>query len=354
MRSRPLVVEGKPVTHALVCITAFASNNARRVAILREVLSTVAEWQLRTHTVAITQDKELLLSSLGEDAAGALLQQIEETRPREKHMLAWAHRSVIERARRSKTYQLFLYLEDDIKLSWAALQAWALDEALLQRAFGRGLLHRGFFRFEQCGKGLLSAPTICCFDPDACSFSRAAGSALLSRGIERWQCKVSVRGRRFVGLPNPYHASWVMGPAQLERFVHSAHWHTSTGRVPGGVREAAAAGDAYLSIASARNRSELSDCSTTSLVPYTLSNESGAIPRLDHAAGVQHLGQNYGAKLHGNVVSVDDCIRGGVGRLVAPLEVGSWRTGIECALLLAVVAAVCYVVGMRRRSRYPV
>ena len=125
----------------------------------------------------------------------------------------------------------------------------------------------------------------------------------------------------------------------------------SVGRRVAPPLQAAAAGDAYLSIASARNRSELSDCSTTSLVPYTLSNESGAIPRLDHAAGVQHLGQNYGAKLHGNVVSVDDCIRGGVGRLVAPLEVGSWRTGIECALLLA---AVCYVVGMRRRSCYPV
>ena len=41
-------------------------------------------------------------------------------------------------------YTLFVYMEDDLELTWAALQAWALDESLLA-PLG---YHRGFVRTE--------------------------------------------------------------------------------------------------------------------------------------------------------------------------------------------------------------
>ncbi|CAL5224022.1 g6642 [Coccomyxa viridis] len=48
------------------------------------------------------------------------------------YMLAWAHRDVIKTAwmegEDGERYSLFLYMEDDLLLTWRALHAWAEDE----------------------------------------------------------------------------------------------------------------------------------------------------------------------------------------------------------------------------------
>lgn len=160
-RHAPLLVDGRIARAALVCMASFALLDERRASALRESVLTIRTWKMSTHVVGITQNASLLrwqLDTVDMDDV------VEVREVRDPLQLPWEHRRVIDQLvpraasettasqKRARRFDLFVYLEDDVLLSWRTVQAWAADEALLAQASG-GLFHRGLYRYELCGWG---------------------------------------------------------------------------------------------------------------------------------------------------------------------------------------------------------
>ena len=324
-RDAPLVVEGRGVTSALVCINAFATYSSERAANLREVILTVKSWQIKhIRMVVSTQDEKALRWQIGDDAEWVEIYAVPDAElraangpaPDDDHgvMLAWTHRHIITEKLKVHKFGLVVYLENDMKMSWNALRAWAADEEMLRAAASLDtagtVLQRGFWRYELCAHNgdkdvHVRAPSKCM--AEHCDFGKhvIAGSSAAERW-EQWPCKFNVSGRMFVGLDVPYPAAWVMGPLRLQAFMESSHWLPDNGtrhqcrpgeishglkvncNIAWGIMESAAVGDSFLNSMPLKQRKR---CTSKAVVPYVIN--SAGIPALDTVAGLHHLGQNH-------------------------------------------------------------
>jgi hypothetical protein len=164
------------------------------------------------------------------DETGTLLQAI-PTRPgmtlrmcvhdtlAHPYDLTWSHREAIHS--RLDDYDYFMYLEDDICVSAAALEAWCEDSIALAPL---GYL-RGFVRVETNSQG-----------EQVCTdyLKRATGRDVLM-----------LAGRRYLRPHNPYQGFWIYSRLQMDTFVASNCWHTGNYH-KWEVRERASAGMIWL------------------------------------------------------------------------------------------------------------
>mmetsp|Transcript_38311 Transcript_38311/g.84183 ORF Transcript_38311/g.84183 Transcript_38311/m.84183 type:complete len:235 (-) Transcript_38311:35-739(-) len=208
--------------------------------------------------------------------------------------------------RDAMAYDLFVYLEDDIELTWPKLVAWWHDEQQLQLYNARHPyqppMHRGFFRYEYRGSRPVfgtesELPLMVAVDAGVCHLDFAAHPCRLAvRSIEGEKDNK----RRYIGLPNPYSASWVMDRDRLLRFIASSHWRPlPSGRLPGVPRphrETAAAGDAFLGFTNATRMANApttlsSGCFNAMVIPYhSPRKKKGNI--IDAIAGLHHVSQS--------------------------------------------------------------
>lgn len=137
------------------------------------------------------------------------------------HELAWVHREVFASVAQDPRYTLFMLLEEDMSVPFAALKAWASDTDLLRSSRHQNL-QRGFYRtvFNLEGELRLS---------DAESRGEAHNSSQLTIG-----------DKVFAQMPYPYCAMWVADKYLLSKFMHSPHWTIGESTAVWGVREMAA------------------------------------------------------------------------------------------------------------------
>jgi hypothetical protein len=164
--------------------------------------------------------------------------------------LTWRHRPQMAGA--LDRYDYFMYVEDDMRVPWQALQRWLADS---RRLYPLGYL-RAFLRTEVNAAGVMVV-----------SDQRRKG---------RWRRRVRLAaGEVWFRPSNPYHAFWIYSHKQMEKFVASQTWIDGN-KADWGTRERAAAGMIWLDGNKHR-----------SLIPL---NEKGEICR---DATVRHLPNNY-------------------------------------------------------------
>ena len=326
-----MLVEGAPCRAVLCVITSFFSSNVERHAILQNTLSTVKAWQLRrVHTVVVTQNGTATRAMLAQRGAATLVDELVVRAELSSYALShgqltWEHRGIVERHRAD--FDLFVYLEDDARLTWASLKSWAADEALLQTVDPPGTFHRSFFRYERLqlaglGRSARGVPTSA--HPGHYLKDQSRSYPCLPSGLKNlssYECNFEVGGRRFVGLSNPFAGSWLMGRARLAAFINSSQWRLGVGgkgrpivglRRTIGSKEAAAFGDAFLG----ENRSvqpltrfsygaHPHGCPNAMLVPFVMRD---GFPMLDLDAALEHLGARASFRPANNWLRVGDCL----------------------------------------------
>mmetsp|Transcript_50819 Transcript_50819/g.84234 ORF Transcript_50819/g.84234 Transcript_50819/m.84234 type:complete len:390 (+) Transcript_50819:232-1401(+) len=299
------------MTRALVCITCFADPaKPKKTITLRQAVTALLDWRIAVEIIVITQNNSLLQPMLGE--LNNTVRVIEQPKARcafgssgsmamTPLCLPWVHRRVMEAAlqRKQGRPDVFAYLEDDIELTWAAIQLWASDTVLLRQS-SNGLLTRSFYLYRKCdgdqeGSGLAVASPQPSKPRERVAGGHAGqpcmvnGGTFPGGGFASWKCTFSAASRHFVGLPSPYVASWVMDVHDMMNFQKSAQWNLrglhGTMRF-WGVQEAAAFGDGFRNLTLLSQKSNLRDCMGHKVVPFYYSRHG---PQLDPSAGIRHL-----------------------------------------------------------------
>jgi hypothetical protein len=208
-------------------------------------------------------------------------------------------------------FSAFVYLEDDIELTTAALRAWDTDEGRLVASGASGAgFHRGFFRYE-----LSSADD---------GGQRADGRYVVDERRTRWwnngscaaaatECGADaaycashpfVRVRRhglFVALHNSYFAATVATKAHVAAFARTRGWNRTRHKAYG-VREFSASGIQYYDDFAADRLAPVSGWwpprerqdARRILVPvHFFDGPSGAGWRLAADAGLHHLSDRH-------------------------------------------------------------
>ena len=137
-------------------------------------------------------------------------------------------------------YTLFVYMEDDLQLTWPALQAWAYDESLLA-PLG---FHRGFVRVEVAQwDGHMMV-----FDQTTPVSIPASGESDDDSSVVRVVASmpaeyVHVSGNavaHFVRLHNSYMAMWLGSRSQVAEWLQAPEWSANLNGHDGLIREDAA------------------------------------------------------------------------------------------------------------------
>ena len=113
-------------------------------------------------------------------------------------------------------YDFFMYIEDDMLVSWDAILRWHLETQLLSPT---GFL-RGFLRVEKNRDDVWMATDV---------RRPMKNPPLLKAG-----------GQRYISPTHPYHAFWIYTREQMEEFVETQAW--LDGDAPWDSRASAAAG----------------------------------------------------------------------------------------------------------------
>lgn len=130
-------------------------------------------------------------------------------------LLTWQHR--ISMANVIDNYDYFMYLEDDIRVPYEALQKWIIDS---EHLYQNGYL-RGFLRVE-----INSENRLVCTDQ-----------------VRKASLKdiVYIGNREYYYPENPYQAFWIYSRLQMKEFIKSPTWHDGNHK-EWDIRERAAAG----------------------------------------------------------------------------------------------------------------
>ena len=316
-------LDGEPVRSALICIASFFRNDTRRNDLLLDTIHTILSWRIeRIKIVVNTNDAAALQHVLQSHNEVEVVQaEFAHRKMLSQGFLAWEHRKAIDRlAPTSSEFDLYGYLEDDARLTWEAVVSWAADESVLSRHAAREgygtRFHRGFFRYERLrlygprpGYNPRNEP-LAPFGHYLRDQSRLT-PCLGRQNISTWPCQVTIGGRHFISLKNPFSGLWLMGRKRLQAFRSSSHWtpvtsspghkHTLTGLgFMHGVKEGAAFGDTYQSAFGVTFRSSSQPpvlpfgCTTSLLVPFifnlTALKSGRPFPQFDISAGVEHTG----------------------------------------------------------------
>ncbi|KAK9838814.1 hypothetical protein WJX74_003824 [Apatococcus lobatus] len=128
--------------------------------------------------------------------------------------LAWVHRDLMQAALATGQYTAFIYLEDDMRLTWDSLISWATDQAVLE-PLG---FQRQFYRTE-----------IAPWDGKQWLFD-ALQHVHLATYERKLDVGVQTRAHQhYIQLPEPYSAVFVASPTLLARFIKSPFWSKRVG-----------------------------------------------------------------------------------------------------------------------------
>lgn len=134
-----------------------------------------------------------------------------------------------------KNHTLFVYMEDDLELTWPALQAWAYDESLLAP---RGF-HRGFVRVEVAQwDGKMMA-----FDQTERLSVASDDSPIMAFAAEVPAEHTHLSGNTtasFVRLQSSYMAMWLASRSQLAEWFRAPQWSAALNGHHDMIREDAA------------------------------------------------------------------------------------------------------------------
>lgn len=179
-------------------------------------------------------------------------------------------------------HSLFIYMEDDLELTWPALQAWAHDESILA-PLG---YHRGFVRVEfgQTDGRLMTvdqpSPTQVGHD------SAATLNVSLWSGREQMHHTGNITAH-FVHLTTSYMAMWLASRQQLSEWLLTPQWSVTNGDgYPLMIRETAAW--SLYHIKNDEFHKGKRDFKQTLVVPFDPHTS-----RIANIAKLQHLSNNY-------------------------------------------------------------
>ncbi|CAL5224154.1 g6791 [Coccomyxa viridis] len=187
---------------------------ARRLPVLQLVLHTIQDYPTNTTVCLITNEPERLRTVLKHWNFDRVTVCGEERTLGHAFQLAWVHREVMETVFQRDDHSLFIYQEDDLGLSWPALEAWAHDETLLV-PMG---LHRGFVRVQpsQWDGTLITMDQLT-------NTSLGAGTTIsIPHASKHPDGEGSTS--HFVHLAGPYMAMWLASRPQLETWQKSPQW----------------------------------------------------------------------------------------------------------------------------------
>ena len=172
-------------------------------------------------------------------------------------------------------------MEDDLQLTWAALQAWAHDESLLAP---RGF-HRGFVRVEHAQwDGAIMA-----FDQErtvSISASNCGVLQIAASGEHEYTHFSGNTTAHFVHLDNSYMAMWLATRQQVAEWLPAPEWSSDTNGLTGGIREDAAWN--LYNIESRQFKKGKDGFQRSLVVPYDPNTYTIA-----HIAMLPHLSNNY-------------------------------------------------------------
>ena len=134
-----------------------------------------------------------------------------------------------------RNHTLFVYMEDDLELTWSALEAWAYDESLLA-PMG---FHRGFVRVEtaQWNGDIMALDQT---EPVSVTLD---DSRVLSIAISVPAEHVHISGdmtANFVRLQSSYMAMWLGSHSQVAEWFQAPEWNARLNGHGGLIREDAA------------------------------------------------------------------------------------------------------------------
>lgn len=187
-----------------------------RFVYLHDVLAEIDSYSFKKIDVFIDTNDDRLISDISKlDFPGITkLEVLLHNDLEHPYLLTWTHRKNIESLR--DKYDYFMYLEDDIAVSYDALQKWRDDSIFLDK-YGS---IRGFIRTE-----VTPGNEIVCTD-----YKKPV------------RCKdlIEINGGKFIRPDNPYQGFWVYSKKQLDEFYSSKCW--ADGNCDWDVRERASAG----------------------------------------------------------------------------------------------------------------
>ena len=184
----------------------------------------------------------------------------------------------------ASNHTLYIYMEDDLELTWSALKAWAHDESLLA-PLG---FHRGFVRvesaqwdgnlmaFDQMNRVSVSAEdsgTLSVAASNSAEFSHLSGNATA----------------HFVHLSVSYMAMWLAMHDQVGEWLLSPEWGIAGEALRAQIREEAAWN--LYTIASKEFEPRKRGFERSLVVPY-----NPYTSKVAHSAMLPHLSNNYCAK----------------------------------------------------------
>jgi len=195
--------------------------NSGRLKYLQEVIATINKYEFRQIHIVIDTNDGVLESWVQKLSFPSLVTYQVVTHSSLSHpfLLTWQHREHIGEQR--ENYEYFMYLEDDIAVSYESLQYWRTDSILL---FPQGKI-RGFIRSE----------------------INAKNEIVSTDYFKNVRCKeVLCLGRKaFIRPKNPYQGFWVYSKLQLNVFISSRCWEDAN-HSDWAVRERASAGMIWL------------------------------------------------------------------------------------------------------------
>jgi len=188
-----------------------------RLRFLRQVLDAAETYRFRSVDVVVdaNADHPVLAALTGRRDDVVAIQTDIHPGLEDPHRLAWCHRAHV--GAMCDAYDYFMYVEDDVLVSAAALTRWREDSMRLAPHGYR----RGFLRVETTPGGVRV-----CTDQ-----KRPAHRRRLRR----------LGPATFLALPNPYCACWLYSRSQLRQFMAMPIWDPRL-NTAFATREAAACG----------------------------------------------------------------------------------------------------------------
>lgn len=187
-----------------------------RFTYLYDVLKEVGSYDFENIDVFIDTNNNRLISDISKwDFPGiSRLEVLLHDELEHPFLLTWAHRKNIESLRNQ--YDYFMYLEDDIAVSFNSLQKWR-DDSIFLDDYGK---IRGFIRIEVNSRNEIVSTDY----------------------VRPIRCNeiIVINGKRFIKPKNPYQGFWFYSKKQLGEFYSSKCW--TNGNCDWEVRERASAG----------------------------------------------------------------------------------------------------------------
>jgi hypothetical protein len=287
----------------LVCIAY--KWNLHKMVYLESMLDIIDRYETNVTTLVVTDEAaklNVVLRNWGY-TDGFSCWQAPSANDSHPYSLVWAHKMAIEEATLKINYTSIVYMEDDTRLSWAALTSWALDTEVLEplnltRCFYRTELspdtgHRVMLDWKQPVSIKSRGQPLDVTVANPLTFqsvtNRVANRScgFIRIGLGPWVCVVH---RHFLNPTQPFQGMWAATKKQLNAYMSSPYWRKESAlaiKIPFGFGYPERSNSLNILV----NVPAIYDSSC--MVPFTYAQESKAHPALLPEAEVYHMRNGY-------------------------------------------------------------